>query len=156
MCSAAALIALKTSAVSRDTKVLLVDSVARGSAGNLPSRRRARRARARLATPGSAARWGWDDCALRLAAETRQQAHVEEAVAVPLLVTAAIADRDQAAHDNARGEALHDSAEQRLELVGELEHVADTETVEARVVAAVPCGALSVGASDAPAIATTK
>jgi hypothetical protein len=41
---------------------------------------------------------------------------------VPLLVTAAIADRDQAAHDNARGEALHDSAEQRLELVGELEH----------------------------------
>jgi hypothetical protein len=54
------------------------------------------------------------------------------------------------------GEALHDSAEQRLELVGELEHVADTETVEERVVAAVPCGALSVGASDAPAIATTK
>jgi hypothetical protein len=46
----------------------------------------------------------------------------------------------QAAHDNARGEALYDSAEQRLELVGELEHVADTETVEARVVAAVPCG----------------
>jgi hypothetical protein len=81
--------------------------------------------------------WGWDDCALRLAAETRQQAHVEEAVAVPLLVTAAIADRDQAAHDNAHGEALYHSAEQRLELVGELEHVADTETVEARVVAAL-------------------
>jgi len=89
-------------------------------------------ATARLATPGSAARWGWDDCALRLAAETRQQSHVEQAVAVPLLTTDAIADRDQAAHDN----ALHDSAEQRLELVGELEHVADTETVEARVVAA--------------------
>jgi hypothetical protein len=93
---------------------------------------------------------------LRLAAETRQQAHVEEAVAVPLLATDAIADRDQAAHDNPRGDALHDSAEQRLELVGELEHVADNETVEARVVAAVPCGALSVGASDAPAIAPTK
>ena len=75
---------------------------------------------------------------------------------MPLLVTAAIADRDQAAHDNARREALSDSAEQRLEFVGELEHVADTETVEARVVPAVPCGALSVGASDAPAIATTK
>jgi hypothetical protein len=74
---------------------------------------------------------------------------------VPLLVTAAIADRDQAAQDNARGEALHDSAEQRLELVSELEHVADTETVEARVVAAVSCGALSVGASAAPALATT-
>ena len=59
---------------------------------------------------------------LRLAAETRQQAHV----AVPLLATDAIADRDQAAHDNPRGDALHDSAEQRLNLVGELEHVADT------------------------------
>jgi asparagine synthetase B (glutamine-hydrolysing) len=93
---------------------------------------------------------------LRLAADTRQRAHVEEAVAVPLLATDAIADRDQAAHDNPRGDALHDSAEQRLELVGELEHVADTETVEARVVAAVPCGALSVGGSDAPAIAPTK
>jgi hypothetical protein len=35
---------------------------------------------------------------------------------VPLLVTAAIADRDQVAHDNPRGEALYHSAEQRLEL----------------------------------------
>jgi hypothetical protein len=46
---------------------------------------------------------GRDDCALRLAAETRQQSHIEQAVAVPLLATAAIADRDQAAHDNPRG-----------------------------------------------------
>jgi hypothetical protein len=61
-------------------------------------------------TSARARRWGWDDCALRPAAETRQRAHVEEAVAVPLLTTDAIADRDQAAHDN----ALHDSAEQRL------------------------------------------
>jgi hypothetical protein len=54
---------------------------------------------------------------------------------VPLLATAAIADRDQAAHDNPRGDALDATAEQRLKLAGELEHVADTETVEAPVVA---------------------
>lgn len=44
---------------------------------------------------------------------------------MPLLATAAIADRDQAAHDNPRGDALYDSAEQRLKLAGE-PHVADT------------------------------
>jgi hypothetical protein len=82
--------------------------------------------------------------ALRLAAEARQQARLEDAVAAPLLVSAAVADRnqerDQAGRhdgrdDGTRGDALYDSAERRRELASELEGIADDETVEARVVA---------------------
>jgi len=82
--------------------------------------------------------------ALSLAAQARQEARVDEAVAVPLLVAAAAADRAQdeqrqpptpgaeAAHD---GERLYDSAERRRELANDLEGVADEETIDAVVLA---------------------
>jgi hypothetical protein len=78
--------------------------------------------------------------ALRLATEARQQARLEDSVAAPLLASAALADRDQAARagdpDNVAREAtLYDSAERRRTLAAELEGVIDDETVEARVVA---------------------
>jgi hypothetical protein len=78
--------------------------------------------------------------ALRLAAEARQQARLEDAVAAPLLVSAAAADRHQdraggRPDEVARGETLYDSAEHRRALAAELEGAVDDETVEARVVA---------------------
>ena len=77
--------------------------------------------------------------ALRLAAQAREQARVDAAVAAPLLVGAGVADRDQAARDaepdGRRAEHLSDSAERRRELAAELDGVADDETVEARVIA---------------------
>ena len=84
--------------------------------------------------------------ALRLSADAHQQARADEAIAAPLMMSAAAADRDrdrddQAARggdtraDEARAEALYDSAERRRELAAELDGVADDETVEARVIA---------------------
>jgi colicin import membrane protein len=82
--------------------------------------------------------------ALRLAAEAREQARVDDAIAVPLMVGANAADREQerdrvaldgGPDDRDRGEALYDSADRRRDLADSLEHVADEETVEARVVA---------------------
>jgi len=63
--------------------------------------------------------------ALRLSAQTREQARLDEAVAAPLLVSAAGADRDQEREQNERD---RDPA-------NELEGVVDDETIEARVVA---------------------
>ena len=77
--------------------------------------------------------------ALRAANQERASARVDEAVAAPLMVAAGHADRQQdaalAAADEDRAEALYDSAERRRELAGDLEGVADAETIEARVVA---------------------
>jgi hypothetical protein len=79
--------------------------------------------------------------ALRLARQARESARVDDAVAAPLLVAAGRADRQEDAdrdvdpEDDARGDALYDSAERRRRLAAELEGVADEETIEARVVA---------------------
>ena len=82
--------------------------------------------------------------ALRLAADARSQARTEEALAVPLLISADRADRDQdrgVNHrdedpaDRDRGEELYDSAERRRQLAADLEGIADDETIEARVIA---------------------
>ena len=82
--------------------------------------------------------------ALRLASEAREQARGEDALAVPLMVSANAADREQdrdrderddGREDRADGEQLYDSADRRRELAESLEGVADAETIEARVVA---------------------
>ena len=79
-----------------------------------------------------------------MAADARSQARTEEALAVPLLISADRADRDQdrgVNHrdedpaDRDRGEELYDSAERRRQLAADLEGVADDETIEARVIA---------------------
>ena len=76
--------------------------------------------------------------ALRAANQERASARVDEAVAAPLMVAAGHADRQQDAAVAAgedRADTLYDSAERRRELAGDLEGVADDETIEARVVA---------------------
>jgi hypothetical protein len=76
--------------------------------------------------------------AARLAAQARERARVDEAQALPLMVAARVADRDQDERnpeDPERGEELYDSAERRRELASDLDGVADDETIEARVVA---------------------
>jgi len=82
--------------------------------------------------------------ALRLSAQTREQARLDEAVAAPLLVSAAVADRDQEREqaerdrdpaDEERAAALYDSADSRHDAANALEGVVDDETIEARVVA---------------------
>jgi len=78
--------------------------------------------------------------AARLAAQARERARVDEAQALPLMVAAGVADRDQDERnrdpeDPERGAELYDSAERRRELASNLEGVADDETIEARVVA---------------------
>jgi len=75
--------------------------------------------------------------ALRLAAESREQARQEESIAAPLLVSAAVADRDQEGdRENAeRAADLYDSADERRDVAPALDGVVDDETIEARVVA---------------------
>jgi hypothetical protein len=82
--------------------------------------------------------------ALRLSAQEREQARLEEAAAAPLLVSAAVADRDQEREqaqrdrdpaDEERAAALYDSADSRHATANDLDGVVDDETVEARVVA---------------------
>ena len=83
--------------------------------------------------------------ALRLSAQTREQARLDEAAAAPLLVSAAVADREQEreqagrdrdpADEEERAAALYDSAGSRRDVANELEGVVDDETIEARVVA---------------------
>jgi len=82
--------------------------------------------------------------ALRLSAQTREQARLDEAAAAPLLVSAAVADREQEREqagrdrdpaDEERAAALYDSADSRRAVANELEGVVDNETIEARVVA---------------------
>jgi hypothetical protein len=73
--------------------------------------------------------------ARHLAAQARESARVDDAVATPLLVAAGHADSDQDRDEAARGDALYDSAERRRELAADLEGVADAETIDARVVA---------------------
>lgn len=84
--------------------------------------------------------------ALRLAAQERTQARVEDAVAAPLLVSAAAADRDQDRDreqsqraldpdDEQGAEILYDSADERRDAAAALEGVVDEETIESRVVA---------------------
>jgi len=78
--------------------------------------------------------------ALRLAAEAREQARGEKALAVPLMVSANAADREQergrdGRDDRVEAEDRYDSADRRRDLAERLDGVADAETVEARVVA---------------------
>ena len=75
--------------------------------------------------------------ALRLATEAREQARGEEALAVPLMVSANTADREQdrGRDDRFEGEELYDSADRRRDLAESLDGVADAETIEARVIA---------------------
>lgn len=82
--------------------------------------------------------------ALRLSAQTREQARLEQAAAAPLLVSAAVADRDQEREQNERNRdradeeratALYDSADSRHDVANDLDGIVDDETIEARVVA---------------------
>ena len=82
--------------------------------------------------------------ALWLSAQTREQARLDEAAVSPLLVSAAVADRDQEREqaerdrdpaDEERAAGLYDSADSRRDAANELEGVVDDETIEARVVA---------------------
>jgi len=81
--------------------------------------------------------------ALGLAEQAREQARADEAVAAPLLVSAAHANREQEARiragvdgsDERQADVLYDSAERRRQLAAELEGVADQEAIQARVIA---------------------
>jgi len=82
--------------------------------------------------------------ALRLAERAREQARIDEAVAAPLFVSGAVADRDQerdqAARDRDRADEErvarpYDSADSRHDVANDLDGIVDDETIEARVVA---------------------